>query len=142
MTTLCDFVRGLPEFWATCPIYAKGSELPPDKNGKVRTSDGKVPHVRWKKDHITPNQAARIIESAPDSFKAIGVAAGRRSRGLVILDVDKRLAALKRGWTDLDGAPFIESGRRNAGKYLFYVPEALWDEVDDISHTDTRTCLT
>ena len=113
-------------------------ELSPYKNGKVRTSDGKVPHGRWKKDHITPSQAVRIIESAPDSFKAIGVATGRRSRGLVILDVDKRLAALKRGWTDLDGAPFITSTRRNAGKYLFYVPEALWDEVDDISHAGSN----
>lgn len=135
MTKLSGFVRGLPEFWATCPIYAKGVELPPDKNGKVRTSDGKVPHVRWKKDHITPSQAAQIIESAPDCFKAIGVRTGPISRGLVILDVDKRLGALKRGWTGLEGAPFIESGRRNAGKYLFYVPEKMWDEVDDISHT-------
>ena len=138
MTKLSGFVRGLPEFWATCPIYAKGVELPPDKNGKVRTSDGKVPHVRWKKDHITPSHAAQIIESAPDSFKAIGVRTGPVSRGLVILDVDKRLGALKRGWTDLEGAPFVESGRRNAGKYLFYVPEKMWDEVSDLSHTATE----
>tara|TARA_R100001509_G_scaffold31793_1_gene16888 strand:- start:4150 stop:6633 length:2484 start_codon:yes stop_codon:yes gene_type:complete len=138
MTKLSGFVRGLPEFWATCPIYAKGVELPPDRNGKVRTSDGKVPHVRWKKDHITPSHAAQIIESAPDSFKAIGVRTGPVSRGLVILDVDKRLGALKRGWTDLEGAPFVESGRRNAGKYLFYVPEKMWDEVSDLSHTATE----
>ena len=140
MSKLVGFVRGLPEFWATCPIYAKGVELPPDKNGKIRNSDGKVPHVRWKKDHITPDSAARIIESAPDVFKAIGVRTGPISRGLVILDVDKRLGALKRGWTGLEGAPFVESGRRNAGKYLFYVPEKLWDEVSDLSHaaTDNR----
>ena len=48
MSKLVGFVRGLPEFWATCPIYAKGVELPPDKNGKIRNSDGKVPYVRWK----------------------------------------------------------------------------------------------
>lgn len=137
MTKLSGFVRGLPEFWATCPIYAKGVELPPNREGKVKTSDGKVPHKRWKKEHITPSHALRIIESAPDSFKAIGVRTGPISRGLVILDVDKRLGALKRGWTGLDGAPFIESGRRNAGKYLFYVPETMWDEVSDLSHTAT-----
>ena len=97
MTKLSGFVRGLPEFWATCPIYAKGVELPPDKNGKVRTSDGKVPHVRWKKDHITPSQAAQIIESAPDSPKAIGVHWGP-GRGLVILDVDKPWCA--EAWLD------------------------------------------
>ena len=42
MTKLSGFVRGLPEFWATCPIYAKGGASA-RQNGKVRTSDGKVP---------------------------------------------------------------------------------------------------
>ena len=137
MSNLVAFVRGLPSGWATCPIYAKGVEMPPGKDGKVRTSDGKIPHTRWKRDHITPSRAAKIIEAAPDSFKAIGVRTGPKSGGLVILDVDKRLSTLKRGWKGLEGAPFVESGRRNAGKYLFYVPEAMWGDVSDLSHTAT-----
>jgi hypothetical protein len=71
-------------------------------------------------------------------FKAVGVFTGPRSKGLVILDVDRNLAKLKSKWGEsLQGAPVVTSTKANAAKYLYSVPEALWGEVSGFGLSDT-----
>jgi hypothetical protein len=71
-------------------------------------------------------------------FKAVGVFTGPRSKGLVILDVDRNLAKLKGKWGEsLQGAPVVTSTKANAAKYLYSVPEALWGEVSGFGLSDT-----
>ena len=131
MTKLPAFVRSLPSTWATCPIYAKGVKLPDGTEACGKSPLGKAQHEDW-----SPNKTALHIERHPDTFKAVGVFVGPRSQGLVVFDVDRNLAQIKRKWSkDLASAPCIKSTKKNAAKYLFYVPEEDWDVVSSISHS-------
>lgn len=122
---LLAFVRQLPDGMAYAPIYRVGAVTP---GGKV--SEGKQPTKEAWDNDLSGEEVASRIERAPETFQAVGVWTGKRSSGLVILDVDRNLAQLKKKWGDsLSGAPVITSTKANAAKYLFRVPEALWDEV-------------
>ena len=126
---LLAFVRSLPAHWACAPIYAKGVELP-----KGKKAEGKSPLGRAHHDDLSPEAAALYIERDPKTFQAIGVFTGPRSKGLVILDVDANLGAVMKKWGgDLKNAPRINSPKKNAAKFLFTVPQELWNEVSDIS---------
>ena len=130
---LLAFVRQLPVGMAYAPIYAKDRAL---QSGKV--SKGKTPLEKSHHVVMTPADVALQIERRPDVFQAVGVFTGARSGGLVILDVDRNLAKLRKKWGDsLDKAPVISSTKANAAKYLFRVPEALWGELKGIGLSDT-----
>lgn len=130
---LLAFVRQLPEGFAYAPIYCKDSLL---QSGKI--SKGKTPFERSHHQVMGPADVALQIERRPDVFQAVGVFTGARSKGLVILDVDRNLAKLKSKWRDsLDDAPLVTSTKPNAAKYLFRIPEALWGEVKGIGLSDT-----
>jgi len=126
---LLSFVRTLPGHWACAPIYANGVDMP--SGGKAC---GKNPLGRAHHDNLTPEAAALYIERAPETFQAVGVFTGPRSKGLVILDVDANLGAVLKKWgKDLKDAPRVTSPKKAAAKYLFTVPQELWTEVSDIS---------
>ena len=126
---LPSFVRSLPSHWACAPIYANGVEMP---GGGVAC--GKNPLGRAHHDDLSPEAAALYIERAPETFQAIGVFTGSRSKGLVILDVDANLGAVLQKWgKTLEGAPRINSPKKAAAKFLFTVPQELHSEVRGIS---------
>ena len=130
---LLAFVRQLPVGFAYAPIYAKGQQLP---SGPI--SKGKTPTKQALDNVMTPADVALQIERKPDVFQAVGVFTGGRSKGLVILDVDRNLSRLKKRWGEsLNGAPVITSTKANAAKYLFRVPEALWGSVQGFGLSDT-----
>ena len=130
---LLAFVRQLPSGIAYAPIYCKGAAI---QSGKI--SKGKTPLEKSHHVVMTPADVALQIERKPAVFQAVGAFTGPRSGGLVILDVDRNLARLKKKWgSSLDGAPVVESTKSNAAKYLFRVPEALWAEVKGIGLSDT-----
>lgn len=130
---LLNFVAQLPEGLAYAPIYVKGSKL---QSGKV--SKGKTPLEKSHHAVLTPADVALQIQRRPEIFRAVGVFTGPRSKGLVILDVDRNLAKLKSKWcSSLQGAPVVTSTKANAAKYLFTVPEALWGEVSGFGLSDT-----
>lgn len=130
---LLAFVRQLPGGIAYAPIYCRGAAI---QSGKI--SKGKTPLERSHHQVMTPADVALQIERKPEVFKAVGAFTGPRSGGLVILDVDRNLARLKKKWgSSLDGAPVVESTKSNAAKYLFRVPEGLWAEVKGIGLSDT-----
>ena len=111
---LLNFVAGLPEGFAYAPIYVKGSKL---QSGKV--SKGKTPLEKSHHAVLTPADVALQLHRKPDVFRAVGVFTGPRSKGLVILDVDRNLAKLKGRWGEsLQGAPVVTSTKANAAKYL------------------------
>ncbi|MEL0119084.1 MAG: AAA family ATPase, partial [Opitutae bacterium] len=115
--------------WATCPIYAKGVELPKGGTACGKSPLGKTHHEDW-----SPEETALYIEKNPETFRAAGVFTGPRSGGLVILDVDKNLGTVKKKWgDDLNSTVVIESPKKNAAKYLFVVPRELWGEVEGLS---------
>jgi hypothetical protein len=118
---------------AYTPIYAKGCKL---ISGTI--SKGKTPLERAHHADLGPADVALQIERKPEVFRAVGVFTGARSKGLVILDVDRNLAKLKTKWgTSLEDAPVVTSTKPNAAKYLFRVPEALWAEVKGFGLSDT-----
>jgi hypothetical protein len=126
---LVSFVRSLPKHWACAPIYANGVEMP-----KGGTACGKNPLGRAHYEDLSPEAAALYIERNPETFQAIGVFTGARSKGLVILDVDANLGAVTKKWgKDLEKAPKVTSPKKSAAKFFFYVPQDLWPEVSDIS---------
>jgi hypothetical protein len=130
---LLAFVRQLPVGMAYTPIYAKGCKL---VSGTV--SKGKTPLERAHHADLNPSDVALQIERKPDVFRAVGVFTGARSKGLVILDVDRNLAKLKSKWGEsLEGAPMVTSTKPNAAKYLFRVPEELWPDVKGFGLSDT-----
>jgi hypothetical protein len=130
---LLAFVHQLPQGSAYAPIYVKGSHLQSGKESKGKTPLEKSHHVV-----MGPGDVALQIARKPGIFQAVGMFTGARSNGLVILDVDRNLARLKKGWgSSLDGAPVITSTKGNAAKYLFRVPEALWGLVRGIGLSDT-----
>ena len=128
---LLAFVRQLPTGYAYAPIYVKGVVLPGD-HGKV--SKGKTPHGRAHHQVMGPADVALQIERHPETFRAVGMFTGVRSKGVVILDVDANLSKLRHKWGEtLDGAPCVTSTKANAAKFLFQVPEEHWNEVKGIS---------
>jgi hypothetical protein len=130
---LLAFVRQLPVGMAYAPIYAKDRAL---QSGKI--SKGKTPLEKSHHAVMTPADVALQIERRPEVFQAVGVFTGARSGGLVILDVDRNLAKLRKKWgSTLDNAPVITSTKANAAKYLFRVPEVLWGELKGIGLSDT-----
>ena len=130
---LLAFVRQLPSGIAYAPIYAKDQ---PIQSGKL--SKGKTPLERAHHQVLNPADVALQIERRPEVFQAVGAFTGARSGGLVILDVDRNLARLKKKWGEsLEGAPVVTSTKANAAKYLFRVPEALWGEVKGFGLSDT-----
>ena len=130
---LLNFVAQLPEGFAYAPIYVKGSKL---QSGKV--SKGKTPLEKSHHAVMGPADVALQIQRRPEIFRAVGVFTGPRSKGLVILDVDRNLAKLKSKWcSSLQGAPVVTSTKANAAKYLYSVPEALWGEVSGFGLSDT-----
>ena len=130
---LLDFVRQLPVGFAYAPIYAKGKAI---QSGKI--SKGKTPLEKSHHSVLNPIDVAYHIGKQPQVFQAVGAFTGPRSKGLVILDVDRNLSKLKKKWGDtLDGAPVIESTKANAAKYLFMVPEEFWDSVKGFGLSDT-----
>ena len=130
---LLAFVRQLPLGVAYAPIYAKGQAI---QSGKL--SKGKTPLERAHHQVMTPADVALQIERRPEVFQAVGAFTGARSGGLVILDVDRNLARLKKKWGEsLENAPVITSTKQNAAKYLFRVPEALWGDVKGFGLSDT-----
>ena len=126
---LIEFVKGLPTDWVLAPVYRKGA---PMRSGKPAT--GKNPlEVSFDKQ-LSPADAALRLEKN-DRLGAVGLFTGQRGRGIVILDVDANLPALKRKWGDsIKGAPFATSTKKNAAKFIFRVPEELWGEVDGFGH--------
>jgi len=132
-----NFIPNIPLHWATCPIYAKGVLLPKkDPNEPDSFAEGKSPLGKAWKMNLNAEDSALLIERSPDTFKAIGVFTGQKSKGLVIFDVDRNLAAIRKKWgKDLDKTVKITSPKKNAAKYLFIVPEDLWLEVESLSHT-------
>jgi len=130
---LLAFVHQLPSGFAYAPIYVKGSHLQSGKESK-----GKTPFERSHHVVMGAGDVALQIARKPEVFQAVGVFTGARSNGLVILDVDRNLARLKKGWGNtLEGAPVVTSMKSNAAKYLFRVPEALWGQVKGIGLSDT-----
>jgi len=131
---LTEIVKQLDASWATAPIYRKGVTLP---NGQKAC--GKSPLARAAHEDLAPAVAAWYIDENPELFGACGVYTGARSKGLVILDVDRNLTALTQKWgADLNAAPCIKSAKKNAAKFLFYVPEVLWPDVAGLSHAATQ----
>ena len=128
---LVGFVKSLPEDWVLAPIYRKGA---PMHSGRLAT--GKNPlEVSFEKN-LGPHDAALRLEKN-HKLDACGLFTGLKGKGIVILDVDKNLAALKRKWGEsLNGAPVITSTRDNAAKFIFRVPEELWHEVSGFPHSD------
>ena len=130
---LLAFVRQLPVGMAYAPIYAKKYAI---QSGKI--SKGKTPLEKSHHVVMTPADVALQIERNPDVFQAVGVFTGPRSAGLVILDVDRNLAKLKKKWGEsLAGAPVVTSTKANAAKYLFRVPEEMWASVKGFGLSDT-----
>lgn len=126
---IAHLVAQMPDHWATAPIYRKGVTLPSGS-----TACGKSPLGRASKVEMAPQASLIYLEKYPDTYGAIGVYTGPRSKGLVILDVDANLGAVQMKWgADLDTAPCVRSPKQNAAKYLFQVPQELWDSVADIS---------
>lgn len=135
--SLAKEIQSWPEHWATCPVYRKGYEIKND-DGSVDIADGKRPLNQSHRSTISPARTALRLEKYPEVFGAAGVFTGPRSRGLVILDVDANLAAIKEKYgADLTG-PNVVSTKRNACKYLFIIPEELWHTVSDCSHAFTK----
>ena len=130
---LLAFVRQLPSGFAYAPIYAVGTSL---QSGKI--SKGKTPLEKSHHQVMNPADVALQIERRPEVFRAVGAFTGPRSKGLVILDVDRNLARLKKKWGEtLAGAPVITSTKANAAKYLFRVPADYWGEVQGFGLSDT-----
>lgn len=129
-SVLVDFVRGLPVGPAYAPIYAKGVVF--GKNEDVST--GKAPHEQSFYRVFSPADVALLLEEQPERFQAVGLFTGIRSDGLVILDVDANLSTLLKKWGDsVEGAPRIESTKRNAAKFVFRVPEDQRSQVKGLT---------
>ena len=121
---LLSFVKEMPSDLVVAPIYKKGTKM---LSGREAT--GKNPLESSFKRKFTPADAAYEIEKNPN-LRAIGVFTGIRGSGIVILDVDRNLSALKKKWGDtLNDTPCVTSTRKNAAKYLFRIPSDLWGQV-------------
>ena len=121
---LLEFVQKLPETLVYAPIYKKGAKM---LSGREAT--GKNPLESAFQRKFSPSDVAFELERN-DKLGAVGLFTGIRGNGIVILDCDRNLSALKRKWGDtLKGAPCITSTKKNAAKYVFRIPQDLWYEV-------------
>ncbi len=131
MATLLQFVNGLPSDFVLAPIYRKGAAM---ESGKEAT--GKNPVEAAHKRNLNPADAALIIERS-SKVGAVGVWCGSKGNGVVILDVDRNLSALRKKWGEtLSGAPVVRSPKENAAKFMFRVPAALWGELSGFGHSE------
>ena len=131
--TLLEFVKLLNPEWVLAPIYLKGARM---LSGKEAT--GKNPLEVAFERNLNKDDALHYLEKNPESLGAVGLFTGRKGKGIVILDVDYGLANLKRNkFKDtLEGAPVVESTKKNAAKYIFRVPEELWNDVSGFGHSE------
>ena len=119
------FVKSLPEALVYAAIYRKGAKMP---GGKL--AGGKNPTKESFDFLLGPADVALAAQRNPD-IQAVGIFTGIRGKGIVILDVDRNLNKVIARWGDtLEGAPKVTSTKKNAAKYIFRVPEALWNEVE------------
>ena len=131
MRALLQFTKELPSDFVLAPIYRKDAVM---ESGKPAT--GKNPVEAAHKRNLNPADAALIVERS-SKVGALGVWCGAKGNGLVILDVDRNLSALLKKWGEtLSGAPVVRSPKKNAAKYLFRVPEALWGDLAGFGHSD------
>ena len=139
--SLLKFVKNLPENLVYAPIYRKGVEMR-SKEGKLTKSTGKNPYGEAYERTFRPADVIHFLEKYPEKFGSIGLFTGIRGAGLVILDVDTNLSALKKKWGDsLEGAIEVRSTKKNAAKYVFKVPEELWGDVKGrFLSQETSTC--
>ena len=120
-----DFVKALPEALVYAAIYRKGAKMP---SGKL--AGGKNPTQESFDFLLGPADVALAAERNPD-IQAVGIFTGIRGKGIVILDVDRNLNKVIARWGDtLKDAPKVTSTKKNAAKYIFRVPEGLWNEVE------------
>ena len=120
-----DFVKALPESLVYAAIYRKGATMPSGKK-----AGGKNPTQESFDFLLGPADVALAAERNPD-IQAVGIFTGIRGKGIVILDVDRNLNKVIARWGHtLEGAPKVLSTKKNAAKYIFRVPEALWNEVE------------
>ena len=120
-----DFVKALPESLVYAAIYRKGAKMP---GGKL--AGGKNPTKESFDFLLGPADVALAAQRNPD-IQAVGIFTGIRGNGIVILDVDRNLDKVVARWGDtLQGAPKVTSTKKNAAKYIFRVPEALWNQVE------------
>ena len=130
---LADFVKVLPADWVLAPIYRKGAKM---LSGKEAT--GKNPLELAFERNLGPADAVLQLERN-EELRAVGLFTGHKGGGIVVLDVDRNLGALKKRWGEsLAGAPVVTSTKKNAAKYLFRVPEALWSQVSGFGHGDSH----
>ena len=121
---ITDFVNTLPKDLVYAPIYIKGATM---KSGRKAT--GKNPFEESWERAFDRDDLKHAIEKNPD-LQAVGLYTGIRGKGIVILDIDKNHAQLKKRWSEtLVNAPKITSTKKDAAKYLFTVPQELWGEV-------------
>ncbi len=119
-----DFANSLVEGLVYAPIYKKGSLM---NSGKPAT--GKNPLEESYDREFGPADVVLALKKNPD-LQAVGLFTGIRGKGIVILDVDKNHKNLSKQWgSTLANAPKIISPKKNAAKYIFRVPEALWGAV-------------
>ena len=114
--TLLEFVKLLNPEWVLAPIYLKGARM---LSGKEAT--GKNPLEIAFERNLNKDDALHYLEKSPESLGAIGLFTGRKGKGIVILDVDYGLGNLKRNkfGDSLEGAPVVESTKKNAAKVHF-----------------------
>tara|TARA_R100001594_G_scaffold19766_3_gene38495 strand:+ start:7271 stop:9631 length:2361 start_codon:yes stop_codon:yes gene_type:complete len=121
---LIEFVNKLPETLVYAPIYKKGAKM---LSGREATGKNPLEYAFQRK--FKPADVAFEL-GRNDKLGAVGLFSGIRGNGIVILDCDRNLSALKKKWGEtLNGAPCITSTKKNAAKYIFFIPEDLWGEV-------------
>ncbi len=121
--SLLQFVKSLPEELVYAPIYRKGASM---LSGKKATGKNPLEEAFHRK--FKPSDVLLALERN-SSLGAVGLFTGIRGNGIVILDCDRNLSALKKKWGDMTGVPCIKSTKKNAAKYIFRIPEELWGEV-------------
>ena len=129
MSKLSGFVRTLPSFWATCPIYAQGVELPKGGSACGKSPLGVTHHENW-----SPEETALHIERHPEEFKAAGVFTGPRSDGLVILDVDLNLSIIKKKFKALRARKFM-------GLAICCHEDMIRQAVESVKKKDVYKCV-
>ena len=130
---LLQFVNALNPEWVLAPIYLKGARM---LSGKEAT--GKNPLEVAFDRNLNKNDVLHYLEKSPESLGAVGLFTGRKGKGIVVLDVDYGLANLKRSKfkDSLQGAPVVTSTKKNAAKYIFRIPEELWNDVSGFGHSE------
>tara|TARA_R100000664_G_C2758936_1_gene148210 strand:+ start:1439 stop:3802 length:2364 start_codon:yes stop_codon:yes gene_type:complete len=120
---LLQFVKNLPDNLVYAPIYRQGEKM---LSGKEATGKNPLEEAFHRK--FKPSDVVLALERNK-KLGAVGLFTGIRGNGIVILDCDRNLSALKKKWGDMKDVPVITSTKKNAAKYIFRVPENLWGEV-------------